>query len=215
MTDVVTPADFETHVLEASATHPVVVDFWAPWCAPCRVLTPALEKAIAAHGGKIALVKVNTDEAQELASAFQVSAIPSVKAFRDGKLQTAFEGARDAAFIARWLGELLPTSSALALEQARGALRRGDAATAEPLLAAIDPRSTEALEVDALRAVVALIGRSPAAARGDWAVALEELYQAVAERRPEREQALAELRAVFELLGSDDELAPRAADCRS
>ena len=206
MTDVVTPQDFETHVLTGSATQPVVVDFWAPWCAPCRVLTPALEQEIAAQGGKVALVKVNVDEAQELASAFQVSSIPAVKAFRDGKLVSAFEGARDAAFIRRWLGELVPSAGQVALERATEALRRGDADTAEPLLAEVDPRSTEALQVDALRQVIALVRRAPAAARGDWPAALEELYQKVADRGPDREQALADMRAVFELLGSDSEL---------
>jgi putative thioredoxin len=185
----------------------VVVDFWAPWCAPCRALTPALEREIAAQGTQIDLVKVNVDDAPELASMFQVASIPAVKGFRDGKLFAAFEGAREAAFLRSWLASLQPSTSAVALEDAREALRKGDAATAEPLLEKIDPRSPEALDLEALRAVAALTKTSPAARRGDWAAALEDLYQTVADRRPERDQALGDMRAIFDLLGPESELA--------
>jgi len=90
--DVATP-DFEREVLEASKTLPVVVDFWAPWCAPCRALTPILEKLAAEYQGRIKLVKVNSDENQELAAAFGVRSIPDVMAFRDGKPVAHFLGA--------------------------------------------------------------------------------------------------------------------------
>lgn len=184
----------------------MVVDFWAPWCGPCRVLTPALEREVAVLQGRVALVTVNVDEATELATAFAVRSIPAVKGFRDRKLVAAFEGARDAAFLQRWLGDLLPSASAGLLDKAKGALRAGDADAAEPLLAEIDPRSPEAVEIDALRIIIALIRRAPEATRGDWAAVLETLYQVVADRRPEREQALAEMRAIFDLLGADSDL---------
>jgi putative thioredoxin len=206
MTDVITPVEFENEVVARSATVPVVVDFWAPWCGPCRVLGPALESEIAALGGKVALVKVNVDEAVELAGRFQVSSIPAVKAFRDGSVVSAFEGAVDAATLRRWLAGLLPSEAKQSLERAVELLRRGDADAAAPLLAGIDPRSPEALELDALQRVVALIRRSPDAARGAWEVVSEELFSTVADRGPGRDEALADLRALFDLLGSDTEL---------
>ena len=91
--DVTTP-QFESEVLQASKALPVLVDFWAPWCAPCRALTPILEKLAAEYAGRIKLVKVNSDENQELAAALGVRSIPDVMAFRDGKPVAHFLGAQ-------------------------------------------------------------------------------------------------------------------------
>ena len=90
----VTAASFEREVLEASATVPVVVDFWAPWCAPCRALAPILEKLEREYGGRFRLAKVNLDDNPDIAAAIGVRSIPDVVAFRDGKAVARFLGAQ-------------------------------------------------------------------------------------------------------------------------
>src|SRR5271155_1321017 len=84
--------DFEAKVIQASQERPVVVDFWAPWCAPCRMLTPILEAVIGQHEGAVVLAKVNVDEAPQLAARFQVQSIPLVIGFRQGRPLTEFAG---------------------------------------------------------------------------------------------------------------------------
>ena len=80
----VTIANFETDVIEASQTVPVLVDFWAPWCGPCKSLGPVLEKVEAAYAGRFKLVKINSDEEQQLAGAFGIRSIPSLIYFKGG-----------------------------------------------------------------------------------------------------------------------------------
>ena len=82
----VSQADFEDKVVEASFTRPVVIDFWTPWCAPCKVLKPVLEKLAEEYGGKFLLAKVNSDENPEISSRYKVRGIPAVKAMVDGKI---------------------------------------------------------------------------------------------------------------------------------
>ena len=89
----VTTDTFEQDVLERSATVPVVVDFWAEWCGPCKMLTPILEQAVEARAGRVVLAAVDTDANQELAERYGVRGIPNVKAFRNGQVVDEFTGA--------------------------------------------------------------------------------------------------------------------------
>jgi putative thioredoxin len=115
----VTEASFQTAVLDRSNTVPVVVDFWADWCGPCRQLTPVLERAVSARAGKIELAKVDVDANQRLAQAFRVQGIPAVKAFRDGKMVAEFVGVQPPAAVDQFLDSLLPS-------EADGLVERGD-----------------------------------------------------------------------------------------
>src|SRR5947209_2142103 len=102
---------FQTAVIDRSRDVPVVVDFWAPWCGPCRQLTPALEKAADARNGQVELVKVNTDENQNIARAFQIQGIPAVKAFKDGREVAQFVGALPPAEVERFFDGLVPSEA--------------------------------------------------------------------------------------------------------
>lgn len=111
--------DFDRAVLEASRERPVVVDFWAPWCGPCRVLGPLLERLVAERKGEILLAKVNIDEAQELAGRYYVDAIPAVKAFRDGAPVLEFVGLLPEAQLRQFLDKIAPTEADRLVKQAR------------------------------------------------------------------------------------------------
>jgi putative thioredoxin len=132
----VTEQDFELEVLERSREIPVVVDFWAEWCAPCRMLGPALEKAASAREGKVVLAKLDTDANPGISRAFEIQGIPAVKAFRDGRVVDEFVGALPPAQVERFFDGLVPSEA----EQLVGA---GDEASLRRALE-LEPANSQA-----------------------------------------------------------------------
>ncbi len=118
--------NFDLEVLAASHAQPVIVDFWAPWCGPCRILGPILEKLEREASGKWRLAKVNTDEEPELSFAWQVQGIPAVKMFHYGEMIAEFVGALPEVQVRQWLETHLPSAAKEALQNAKTALVRGE-----------------------------------------------------------------------------------------
>jgi putative thioredoxin len=142
-----TLATFEQDVITASTLAPVLVDFWAPWCGPCKTLGPMLEKLEAEAAGKWKLVKVNVDENQELAGHFQVRSIPHVMAFADGQPVDQFVGVLPEGQLREFIERLVPQGADAARLEAQAALaegRREDAYNALQASLAYDPGSDEA-----------------------------------------------------------------------
>ena len=145
-------AGFQADVLDASQKTPIVVDFWAPWCEPCKQLGPILEKAIGATNGRVRLVKVNIDENPDLAKTFRVQSIPMVYAFVDGRPADGFSGAQPEsqikAFVSRLVDKGGPSPVDEALEQAEAALAAGDFGTASAVFGQVlhhEPGNPDAL----------------------------------------------------------------------
>lgn len=222
----VTDATFESDVIEASMTTPVVVDLWAPWCGPCKTLTPVLEKVVAATNGKVILAKVNIDENPGIAQAFRVQSIPMVVAIRDGAPVTAFQGAQPEHVVQQFIQEIMPSARD---EEIGALLAKGDEISLRAVLD-IEPGNEAAIVALAhmLTArgegseALTLLGRVPetedvrkaaAAARlsmrapDDYDEQLEKLLDVVKADEVARQQFL----DILEVMGPDD---PRTAAWR-
>jgi putative thioredoxin len=145
-----TEATFEQDVIERSHELPVVVDFWAEWCAPCRQLTPVLERMATEHEGQVALAKLDTDANQGLAAAFGIQGIPAVKAFKGGRVVAEFVGAQPPPQVQRFFDELLPSEADALVEAGdEASLRRaldldpGRADAAVPLARVLHERGED------------------------------------------------------------------------
>ncbi|MCC7485813.1 MAG: tetratricopeptide repeat protein [Burkholderiales bacterium] len=185
----VTDATFRAEVLEASAAVPVIVDIWAPWCAPCRALAPVLEKLAAEYAGRFRLARVNSDENPGIARGLNVRSIPDVRAFHGGEQVDQFLGALPESEVRAFIDGVAPSPAELLRLEAAGKRAAGDASGAAATLA-------EALALDAahdparidLAEVLIETGRHDDAAREldsvgddpDWSARVTALRQAIA-----------------------------------
>jgi putative thioredoxin len=227
-------AEFEQRVLERSKEVPVVVDFWADWCGPCKQLTPVLERAARSRAGKVELAKVDVEKNKQLQAAFRIQSIPAVKAFKDGRIAGEFTGALPPAEVERFFDSLVPSEAdelaasgdedalrqALELDASHPTarrelgkllLQRGETEEALTLLegASGDFVADGLLARATLADDAALTPAFQAWDEGDLGAALEQLQDAFGrERDPDRRDLIRRVMvALFTELGPDDPLA--------
>ena len=227
-------ADFQQRVLERSKEVPVVVDFWADWCGPCKQLTPVLERAAQSRAGKVELAKVDVEKNKQLQAAFRIQSIPAVKAFKDGRIAGEFTGALPPAEVERFFDSLVPSEAdelaaigdedalrrALELDPSHPTarrelgkllLQRGDTAHALELLegASGDFVADGLLARATLADDATLTPAFQAWDEGDLGASLEQLQDAFGrESEPDRRDLIRRVMvALFTELGPDDPLA--------
>jgi len=225
----ITATDFEREVIEGSKQQLVLVDFWAPWCGPCRALTPVLEKVCAEYGERVRLVKINSDENPEISTAFGIRSIPNVIAFRDGKAVSQFLGALPEGQVRAFIDKLLPPAQ---LALAGRAIDEGRLDEAERLLGEIKPNIDWDDRVETLKQglsfaragggekdLAAKVAANPAdldsrlalagalAARHAYRDALEQLLEIIRRDREWKDgEARKQMLAIFNLAADDPAL---------
>ncbi len=158
-------ASFAADVIDASAKVPVIVDFGAPWCGPCKQLGPMIEKLVRQAGGLVRLVRINIDENQDLAMQLQIQSIPAVFAFKDGRPVDGFAGAQPESQIRAFINRLTGKAKApldLAVEEAQAALDAGDMAAAKKIIENLPAEVASAAEVAAAVSAVELVEQGSA-----------------------------------------------------
>ena len=181
-------AAFTQDVLLRSRELPVIVDFWADWCQPCKVLSPVLERVTEDADGAFELVKVDTDANQQLAQQYAVQGIPTVVAFRDGEEVSRFTGALPESAVIDWVASVMPDEFDLMVDQARSARLDGDDTTAEHLLRQVLEARPDHAEAGTSLAAMLID-------RGETDEALIVLGRLVPDAEVDRLQAAARVRA--------------------
>jgi putative thioredoxin len=208
----VTDTSFQADVLDRSATTPVVVDLWAPWCGPCHTLSPIIEKVIDETDGKVVLAKVNVDENPQVSQAFRVQGIPAVYAVADGKVVSGFVGAQPEATVREFVDSLLPSEED---EKIAALLAAGDEASLRQVL---DQRPDHHDAIVALAELLAgktddgandealaLLGRIPETPETRRVAALVRTGAPATDVGSDGEQITAKLDALLDQVRADEE----------